>query len=35
MTKEKDRIESKYLDLMEERITIKDFESWVYESKWL
>lgn len=28
-------IESKYLDLMGEKISIKEFENWVYETKWL
>lgn len=28
-------IESKYLDLMEGKISIKEFEHWVYSSKWL
>lgn len=28
-------IESKYLDLMEGEISIKEFEHWVYNSKWL
>lgn len=27
--------ESKYFDLMEDRISIKEFERWVYNSKWL
>ena len=29
------KIESKYFDLMVEKISIKDFENWVYETKWL
>lgn len=32
---ELNEIESKYLDLMGEKITIKEFENWVYESNWL
>lgn len=28
-------LESKYLDLMEGKISIKEFERWVYSSKWL
>ena len=32
---ELNKIESKYFDLMVEKISIKDFENWVYETKWL
>lgn len=32
---ELNEIESKYLDLMGEKISIKEFENWVYESNWL
>lgn len=27
-------IESKYLDLMEGKISVKEYEHWVYSSKW-
>jgi len=32
---ELNEIESKYLDLMGKKISIKEFENWVYESNWL
>jgi hypothetical protein len=32
---ELNKIESKYFDLMGEKISIKEFEKWVYETKWL
>jgi len=32
---ELNEIESKYFDLMGEKISIKEFENWVYETKWL
>lgn len=32
---ELNEIESKYFDLMGEKISVKEFENWVYETKWL
>lgn len=32
---EVNELESKYLDLMEGKISLKEFERWVYSSKWL
>jgi len=32
---ELNEIESKYLDLMCEKISIREFENWIYESNWL
>lgn len=32
---ELNEIESKYFDLIGEKISIKEFENWVYETKWL
>ena len=32
---ELNEIESKYFDLMDEKISVKEFENWVYETKWL
>ncbi len=32
---ELNEIESKYLNLMENKISVKEFENWVYESNWL
>lgn len=32
---ELNEIESKYFDLIESKISIKEFENWVYKSKWL
>ena len=32
---ELNKIESKYLHLMEDKISVKEFENWVYNSEWL
>ena len=32
---ELNEIESEYLDLMEDKISVKEFENWVYNSNWL